>query len=110
MNKLCERTRSERAQKIFAFLHSKTAISCQYFVGTSVGTNDMLVGLHVPTQNSEKNIIGVPPPPPSGYVNGWQCQGSRYMIWGIYARSARQIYRFSVFYVELNALYYFHCV
>ena len=21
------------------------------------------------------------PPPPPGYANGWQCQGSRYMIW-----------------------------
>ena len=91
----------------------------------------MLVGLHVATnfemyrQNSEKALLGgggelppcppPPPPPPPGYANGWQCQGSRYMIWpGICARSARQILRFSVFrmcfYVELNALYYFHCV
>ena len=50
--------------------------------------------IHVPTnfqmyrQNSEK----APPPPslPTGYANGWQCQGSRYMIWGICARSARK--------------------
>ena len=43
-----------------------------------VGTNDMLVGLHVPTdfqmyrQNSEKALLGCPPPPPphpSGYSN-----------------------------------------
>ena len=45
-----------------------------------VGTNDMLVGLHVPTnfqmyrQNSEKALLGgncppCPPPPPPGYAN-----------------------------------------
>ena len=45
-----------------------------------VGTNDMLVGLHVPTnfqmyrQKSEKALLGggggqLPPPPPSGYAN-----------------------------------------
>ena len=68
-----------------------------------VGTNDMLVGLHVATNfemyrhNSEKALSGgggiapLPSPLP-GYANGWQCQGSRYMIWpGICARSARQI-------------------
>ena len=74
----------------------------------------MLVGLHVATnfevyrQNSEKALWGGGggiAPLPSGYANGWQCQGSRYMIWpGICARSTRQILRFSVFYVELNAL------
>ena len=33
-----------------------------------------------------------PPSLPTGYANGWQCQGSRYniMIWGICARSARK--------------------
>ena len=78
------------------------SIFCWYF-RYFVGTNDMLVGLHAATnfqmyrQNSEKSIIGgggapAPAPPPPGYANGWQCQGSRYMIWpGICARSARQI-------------------
>ena len=52
----------------------------------------MLVGLHVPTnfqmyrQNSEKAK------PPSGYANGWRCQGSRYMTWGI-AREARSKFK-----------------
>ena len=70
------------------------SIFCWYF-RYFVGTNDMLVGLHVATnfqmyrQNSEKALLGggggCPP-------DGWQCQGSRYMIWpGICARSARQI-------------------
>ena len=46
----------------------------------------MLVGLHVATnfemyrQNSEKALLAPSPlsPPPPGYANGWQCQGSRY--------------------------------
>ena len=54
---------------------------CWYF-RYFVGTNDMLVGLHVPTnfqmyrQNSEKALLGVGggggggiAPPPSGYAN-----------------------------------------
>ena len=58
------------------------SIFCRYF-RFFVGTNDMLVGLHVPTnfqmyrQNSEKALLGgggaiAPPPcpPPSGYANG----------------------------------------
>ena len=58
------------------------SIFCRYF-RYFVGTNDMLVGLHVPTnfqmyrQNSEKALLGgncppapPPPPPPSGYANG----------------------------------------
>ena len=63
--------------KICAFSHSKLlflSIFCWYFTNF-VGTNDMLVGLHVPTdfqmyrQNSEKALLGAiapsaPPPPP----------------------------------------------
>ena len=81
------------------------SIFCWYF-RYFVGTNDMLVGLHVATnfqmyrQNSEK-LLGAllgggvvplpapPPPPPPDYANGWQCQGSRYMIWPESAREAR---------------------
>ena len=53
------------------------SIFCRYF-RYFVGTNDMLVGLHVPTnfqmyrQNSEKALWGggeFPPCPPSGYAN-----------------------------------------
>ena len=55
------------------------SIFCWYF-RYFVGTNDMLVGLHVPTncqmyrQNSEKHYggggaIAPPPPAPSGYAN-----------------------------------------
>ena len=58
------------------------SIFCRYF-RYFVGTNDMLVGLHVPTnfqmyrQNSEKHYGGgggggncsLGPPPPSGYAN-----------------------------------------
>ena len=57
-------------------------IFCRYF-RYFVGTNDMLVGLHVPTnvqmyrQNSEKALLGGGGGL-SGYANGWQCQGSRY--------------------------------
>ena len=46
------------------------SIFCWYF-RYFVGTNDMLVGLHVPTK-LRKSIIGgdnCPPPPPSGYAN-----------------------------------------
>ena len=55
-----------------------TFLNC-YFFQYVVGTNDMLVGLHVPKkfqmyrQNSEKALWGLPPPPPlppSGYANG----------------------------------------
>ena len=64
---------------MLVFLYSKTAIFFHYFVGTSdtllTGTNDMLVGLHVPTnfqmnqQNSDKALLGggggqLPPLPP----------------------------------------------
>ena len=57
------------------------SIFCRYF-RYFVGTSDMLVGLHVPTnfqmyrQNSEKPLLGgggncpPPPVPPSGYANG----------------------------------------
>ena len=55
------------------------SIFCRY-IKYFVGTNDMLVGLHVPTnfqmyrQKSEKALLGgggncPPPPPPSGYAN-----------------------------------------
>ena len=61
------------------------SIFCRY-IRYFVGTNDMLVGLHVPIffqmyrQNSEKALLGggggvaplpppPPPPPPSGYAN-----------------------------------------
>ena len=50
------------------------SIFCWYF-RYFVGNNDMLVGLHVPTnfqmygQNSEKNL---PPPPPPGYANAYR--------------------------------------
>ena len=55
------------------------SIFCRY-IRYFVGTNDMLVGLHVPTnfqmyrQKSEKALLGgggqlPPPPPPSGYAN-----------------------------------------
>ena len=58
------------------------SIFCLY-IRYFVGTNDLLVGLHVPTtfqmyrQNSEKALLGggggncpLLPPPPSGYGNG----------------------------------------
>ena len=58
------------------------SIFCRY-IRYSVGTNDMLVGLNVPTnfqmyrQKPEKALLGgqlpplpPPPPPPSGYANG----------------------------------------
>ena len=52
------------------------SIFCRY-IRYFVGTNDMLVGSHVPTnfqmyrQKSEKALLGPapPPPPPSGYAN-----------------------------------------
>ena len=56
------------------------SIFCRY-IRYSVDTNDMLVGLHVPTnfqmyrQKSKKALLGgncppaPPPPPPSGYAN-----------------------------------------
>ena len=52
-----------------------------WYIRYFVGTNEMLVGLHVPTnfqmyrQNLREGIIGgggavpPPPPPPSGYAN-----------------------------------------
>ena len=121
---------SERAQKIFLHFYILKllflSIFCWYF-RYFVGTNDMLVGLHVATnfemyrQNSEKALLGgggnrppaLPPPPPPGYANGWQCQGSRYMNWPEIAKRAANLKIYCVqqcFYVELNALYYFHCI
>ena len=51
------------------------SIFCWY-LQNYVGTNDILVGLHVPTdfqmyrQNSEKALLGaIAPPPPSGYAS-----------------------------------------
>ena len=54
------------------------SIFCRY-IRYFVGTNDMLVGLHVPTnfqmyrQNFQKALLGGGggqlPPPPSGYAN-----------------------------------------
>ena len=50
------------------------SIFCWFF-RYFVGTNDMLVGLDVPTyfqmyrQNFEKTLLGPPPPPPPGYAN-----------------------------------------
>ena len=52
---------------------------------------------------------GLPPPPPAT-LNGWQCQGSRYMIWPESRGKFKDLVCLVVFYVELNALYYFHCV
>ena len=97
---ICERASLEKCYILKLLFLS---IFCWYF-RYFVSTNDMLVGLHVAT-NFEmystklwKSIMGgncppaLPPPPPPGYANGWQCQGSRYMILpGICARSARQI-------------------
>ena len=71
--------RASRASELRKFSHFYIlkllylSIFCRYF-GYFVGTNDMLVGLHVPTnfqmyrQNSEKAFIGggggqLPPPP-----------------------------------------------
>ena len=65
---ICERASLEN---FLTFLHSKTAISsifCWYF-RYFVGTNDMLVGLHVATnfemyrQNSEKAWLAMPRKP-----------------------------------------------
>ena len=78
--------RANGASELRKFLHfyiSKTAISfniCWYF-RYFVGTNDMLVGLHVATnfqmyrQNSEKALLGgggdcPPPPPPATLMAG----------------------------------------
>ena len=61
------------------------SIFCRY-IRYFVGTNDMLVGSHVPTnfqmyrQKSEKALLGgscpppPAPPPPSGYANEGHCQ------------------------------------
>ena len=69
---------------ILKLLYISFNIFCWYF-RYFVGTNDMLVGLHVPTnfqmyrQNSEKALLGGGGGGGlSGYANGWQCQGSRY--------------------------------
>ena len=60
------------------------SIFCRY-IRYFVGTNDMLVGSHVPTnfqmyrQKSEKALLGgggqLPPLPPSGYANAYQTSG-----------------------------------
>ena len=58
----------ERALNFLPFLHTKSAISLnillviyfRYFVGT----NDMLVGLHVPTNFQMYLQNSLPPPPP----------------------------------------------
>ena len=104
------------------------SIFCWYF-RYFVGTNEMLVtvGLHVATnfemyrQNSEKALLGgggelppaVPPPPPATLMAGNAKEAD---IWfgRESAREARGKFKDLVclvrFYVELNALYYFHCV
>ena len=78
---VCASERSERAD-FFLHFHIKKllflSIFCWYF-RNFVGTNYILVGLHVPTdfqmywQNSEKALLGgggaPPPPPPSGYAS-----------------------------------------
>ena len=67
------------------------SICCRY-IRYFVGTNDMLVGLHVPTnfqmyrQKSEKALLGgggnFPlPPPPSGYANAEECTIFWVYIW-----------------------------
>ena len=79
---VCER--AERASLenfgIFTFLNCHFfQFFCRY-ITYFVGTNDMLVGLHVPTnfqmyrQKSEKALLGggggpAPPPPSSGYAS-----------------------------------------
>ena len=66
--------------EIFRIFTLKNWYFFQYFVGTSStlsvhSTNDMFVGLHVPTnfqmyrQHSEKALVAPPPPPPSGYAS-----------------------------------------
>ena len=70
---MCMRA-SERAKNFFYILKLLfLSIFCRY-IRYVVGTNDMFVGLHVPTnfqmyrQNSEKALVGgggqLPPPPP----------------------------------------------
>ena len=75
LENLCVCERAERASlENFRIFTLKNCHFFQYFVGT----NDMLVGLHVPTnfqmyqQNSEKALLGgqLPPAPPlSGYAS-----------------------------------------
>ena len=69
---VCASERSERAD-FFGSFTFKNCYFSQYFVGTSETLsvqNDILVGLHVPTdfqmyrQNSEKALLGGPPPTP----------------------------------------------
>ena len=99
---ICERTERASSENFCKHKLLFLSIFCWYF-RYFVGTNDMLVGLHVATnfqmyrKNSEKALWGgggdcsLPPPPPR-YANGWQCQGIPYIIWpGSCARSARQI-------------------
>ena len=78
----------------FAFLHSKTVISFnifRWYFRYFVGTHDMLVGLHLPTnfqmyrQNSEKAK-----PPLATLMAGDAKEADIIMILRICARSARQ--------------------
>ena len=87
----CMYMRASGASELRKFLHFHIlkllflSIFCLYFI-YFVGKNDMLFGLHVPTnflmyrQNSEKALLGglpppPPPPPPPGYAT------TTFLIW-----------------------------
>ena len=64
---LCASESSDRASIFFLHFHNLKlpflSIFCRYF-GYFVGTNDTLVGLHVPTKLRNSIMGEIPPPPP----------------------------------------------
>ena len=101
-----------------------------YFFQYFVGTNDMLVGLYMyrqiskcnPSDKTLKSIMGggggncppdlPPPPPPPVTLLAGNAKDADIMITvagNLRAKRAANL-KIECFYVELNALYYFHCV